>query len=114
MIKIGLNKGKNGYEQRDYTSASYQRIKKKYYLVNLDVLNSKVVTIGNKISKTYYLSSLKFHDLRQKKHYKLTTTLKKELEAHYLSKNKIQIVKDENVYYFEALKRADFVKPLKY
>jgi hypothetical protein len=114
MIKIGLNKGKNGFEQRDYTSASYQRIKKKYYLVNLDVLNSKVVTIGNKISKTYYLSSLKFHDLRQKKHYKLTTALKKELEAHYLSKNKIKIVNDENVYYREALKRADFVRPLKY
>jgi hypothetical protein len=113
LIKIGIKKAGEYVQQYIYSSASYQRIGRGYYLQNLDVLNPIKINPANQF-RTKYFSSLEFGDIILKKPPKIKNPIPRQLKAHYLDNNKRKIVKDVHNSYWNAIKNADFIKSPKF
>jgi hypothetical protein len=109
LIKVVIKKPGEKPKQFIYSSASYQKINRKYYLKNLDVFNPIKTNPANQF-RTKYFSSLEFGDIILRKPPKIKNPIPRQLKAHYLDNNKRKIVKDVHSSYWNAIKNADFIK----
>jgi hypothetical protein len=117
----------NGYSPdgrvlgKAHVSASYEKIKGKYFLSNMDILLTKIsnpmLSVGTTdMNKAFYINSIQMAEIKTKKIDRITkkSEMSKGRDAHYKNFPHLNVTSDSTGYVnWSFIMNGDFLKPIR-